>query len=335
MAWTLSAPRGDAFAITVTALAGPSRLVNHLTAIGYFGADGRPLAAFAVVVTLTCASAVHLNSSVIAVLLMLNAIALAISARRERTARLPSTDAMVPRPERTALFPELIAKPEKHALCDASRWATLTTHMSHELRTPLNAVIGFSELMTQQAFGPLGSSCYDTYARGIHASGIQLLKSAEDALAITAILTAGEKPHAERIADLAVSVDDALNFCTAGLNEHALIPNLRLSSDLLIMADAQSVRQMLINIVTGAQTRASTQSSLDFAAARHGDEIELAVSVTHPKTTKTGQANDFALTLAATLAELSGAKLSSHTGPDGAWQTRVRFLSAAQRDFFA
>ena len=28
--------------------------------------------------------------------------------------------------------------------------------MSHELRTPLNAVIGFSELMNQELFGPLG-----------------------------------------------------------------------------------------------------------------------------------------------------------------------------------
>ena len=38
-------------------------------------------------------------------------------------------------------------------------------NMSHDLRTPLNAIIGFSEIMAQQAFGPLGDERYQGYAR--------------------------------------------------------------------------------------------------------------------------------------------------------------------------
>src|SRR5262245_23771804 len=36
--------------------------------------------------------------------------------------------------------------------------------MSHELRTPLNAVIGFSEVMVNEVFGPLGNERYHEYA---------------------------------------------------------------------------------------------------------------------------------------------------------------------------
>ncbi|MEX0839558.1 MAG: histidine kinase dimerization/phospho-acceptor domain-containing protein, partial [Parvibaculum sp.] len=37
-------------------------------------------------------------------------------------------------------------------------------NMSHELRTPLNAVLGFSEAMSQELFGPLGHRRYVEYA---------------------------------------------------------------------------------------------------------------------------------------------------------------------------
>ena len=48
-------------------------------------------------------------------------------------------------------------------------------NMSHELRTPLNAVIGFSETMEHQLFGPIGNERYITYAGDIRRSGEHLL----------------------------------------------------------------------------------------------------------------------------------------------------------------
>jgi PAS domain S-box-containing protein len=54
--------------------------------------------------------------------------------------------------------------------------------MSHELRTPLNAVLGFAELMQQEALGPLGRPEYREYAAHILRSGAQLLEMISDLL---------------------------------------------------------------------------------------------------------------------------------------------------------
>jgi signal transduction histidine kinase len=48
--------------------------------------------------------------------------------------------------------------------------------VSHELRTPLNSIIGFSELLSSQAFGPLGAPQYEQYAQIIRDSGQKMLK---------------------------------------------------------------------------------------------------------------------------------------------------------------
>ena len=57
--------------------------------------------------------------------------------------------------------------------------------ISHDLRTPLNAVIGFSEAMQRELFGPLGHDRYKDYAVHIRESGEQLLRAAEAMIAQT------------------------------------------------------------------------------------------------------------------------------------------------------
>ena len=50
----------------------------------------------------------------------------------------------------------------------------------HDLRTPLNAVIGFSDLMRNEMFGPLGHDKYIEYAEHIGESGLDLLNTVDD-----------------------------------------------------------------------------------------------------------------------------------------------------------
>jgi signal transduction histidine kinase len=82
-------------------------------------------------------------------------------------------------------------------------------NMSHDLRTPLNAVIGFSELLTKQSFGPLNNERYLEYAHAIHKSGISLLQQVTRVLDLKKIeegvMELDESPCS--IADIAADVN--------------------------------------------------------------------------------------------------------------------------------
>ena len=56
--------------------------------------------------------------------------------------------------------------------------------MSHELKTPLNAIIGFSELISTEVFGPAGNKRYVDYAGDINASGKRLLHAVSQILLV-------------------------------------------------------------------------------------------------------------------------------------------------------
>src|SRR3546814_8410802 len=60
-------------------------------------------------------------------------------------------------------------------------------NMSHELRTPLNAIIGFSEIMEQGLFGPLGNPQYREYSEDIRRSASHLLSIISDILDLSKI----------------------------------------------------------------------------------------------------------------------------------------------------
>lgn len=77
----------------------------------------------------------------------------------------------------------------------------------HELRTPLNAVIGFSELMLTEVFGPLGHGKYQDYARHIRDSGTRLLETAHDILDLAARAPAAGAPHVTSMATTRILAD--------------------------------------------------------------------------------------------------------------------------------
>src|SRR5258708_38318881 len=55
---------------------------------------------------------------------------------------------------------------------------------SHELRTPLNSIIGFSEIISREMAGPLGSPQYKEYAEHVRQTGLKLLRLVNQVLEI-------------------------------------------------------------------------------------------------------------------------------------------------------
>lgn len=56
--------------------------------------------------------------------------------------------------------------------------------IGHELKTPLNAIIGFSDLLNSEGFGPLGHPSYKGFAEEVSNGGHKLLGMVDDILAI-------------------------------------------------------------------------------------------------------------------------------------------------------
>ena len=87
------------------------------------------------------------------------------------------------------------SRPAKSKLLQARSQAELANHskseflanMSHELRTPLNAVIGFTEIISQELFGPIGNEKYLEYIKDVHASSLHLLSIINDVLDMSKI----------------------------------------------------------------------------------------------------------------------------------------------------
>jgi signal transduction histidine kinase len=91
----------------------------------------------------------------------------------------------------------------------ATMRARFLAHLSHELRTPLNTVMGFSETMMRELFGPLGSQRYVEYAGDIHRAGERLAALVGDLLDLSRG-DVGELTLEESVFDLAGLIDGLL-----------------------------------------------------------------------------------------------------------------------------
>jgi two-component system cell cycle sensor histidine kinase PleC len=124
-------------------------------------------------------------------------------------------------------------------------------NMSHELRTPLNAIIGFSELMQQGLFGPLGSGKYEEYVGDIHASGSYLLGVINDILDMSKI-EAGQFSIDRETIDLSPLIDETVRVVALQAQQKSISLETKIAEALTLEADRRAIKQIVINLLSNA-----------------------------------------------------------------------------------
>ena len=153
--------------------------------------------------------------------------------------------------------------------------------MSHELRTPLNAIIGFSELIRDSSFGPVGNAKYLEYAGDIHSSGEHLRELIDDILDLSNI-EAGKFELNEEVVDMAEVIDSCLTLVGERAREAGLSLERRVPEDLSgLWADKRNLKQIVLNLLSNAVKFTPAGGRVAVAAGIAPDRgFEIAVSDT-------------------------------------------------------
>ncbi|WP_246329351.1 ATP-binding protein [Chthonobacter rhizosphaerae] len=147
---------------------------------------------------------------------------------------------------------EELTTAKRSAETASSQKSDFLAKISHEIRTPLNAIIGFSEVMMEERFGPVGSERYKEYLRDIHISGTLIMSLVNDLLDLSKI-EAGKLD----LSFEAVPVNEVVRECVALMqpqaNRERIIIRTSLSSSLpSVVADHRSLRQIVLNLLSNA-----------------------------------------------------------------------------------
>lgn len=132
------------------------------------------------------------------------------------------------------------------------RQSRLSALMSHEMRTPLNAILGMAEFMASERAGALDNAKYKEYLEDILRAGNHIMALVNDSLHLSQNRADWLHMKVEPIA-LTALLNEALRFMIPQANAASLIVRTGVPNDLPpILADARSVKQILLNVLSNA-----------------------------------------------------------------------------------
>ena len=233
---------------------------------------------------------------------------------------------------------------EKLRAVEASRAKSeFLANMSHELRTPLNAIIGFSEIMSQELFGPIGAASYKGYVNDILSSGQHLLALINDVLDMSKIEAGKMALYLEPLA-IGPLVEEALPLVRNRAETSGLMLIAEIAGDLPeVEADARALKQILLNLLSNAVKFTPAGGRVTVRVRAEDGGVHLSVEDTgigidpddlprlaapfeqvESQQSKTIQGTGLGLALSKAFVELHGSNLTIESRPGQG--TRVSFL---------
>jgi signal transduction histidine kinase/CheY-like chemotaxis protein len=197
--------------------------------------------------------------------------------------------------------------------------------MSHELRTPLNAVLGFSDLLADERYGPLNDR-QQRYLTHIHTGGKHLLKLISDILDLSKI-EAGRMELTREDVTVASAFGEVISalYPLAEKKSQALLQQVE--PHIHVHADAMRFKQVLMNLVGNAIKFTPESGRIELAARQVHNQVKIEVRDNGPgippdqqqrifeafvRLTQTGSATEgtgLGLAITSRLVELHGSKL--------------------------
>ncbi|MEM9329986.1 MAG: ATP-binding protein [Pseudomonadota bacterium] len=149
-------------------------------------------------------------------------------------------------------------------------------NISHELRTPLNAIIGFSEIMNEGLFGPLGSDKYKEYSKDIYESGSYLLGMINDVLDMSKI-EAGRFVLDYTTFNLDEMIDETLRIIKRQSEDRGIEIQDSVSPRIELEADRRAIKQILINLLSNAVKFSKEDGRIQIRAKRRGNCVTITI----------------------------------------------------------
>lgn len=139
-----------------------------------------------------------------------------------------------------------IKKQRDHAESIANLKHDFLANMSHEIRTPINSVLGISYLLQQSNLNQKQKE----YVERLHRCGVSLLDLINDILDISKI-EAGKIELIPDVCNLNTIVQDVYQQMIDKASENNILLSVK-SSDIMVIADAIRLKQIILNIASNA-----------------------------------------------------------------------------------